>query len=65
MLYYNTVQLLTENIHDIFLNALENKKLSSKKIGKSFYFWTSKDCFTRLREKGFSLFSIKDFKVKV
>jgi hypothetical protein len=64
MLYYNTVQFLTENIHDIFLNALENKELSSKKIGKSFYFWQS-ICFTKLREKGFSLFSIKDFKVKV
>jgi hypothetical protein len=64
MLYYNTVQFLTENIHDIFLNALENKELSSKKIGKSFYFWPS-ICFTKLREKGFSLFSIKDFKVKV
>ena len=65
MFYCNIGQLLTENIHDIFLNALERKELSSKKTGKSYFSWPSKSCFTKLREKGFGLFSIKDFKVKI
>ena len=64
MFYCNIGQFLTENIQDLFLIGLERKEIYFKKTGKSYIFWTSKNFFTKLREKGSVHFSVKGFKVK-